>query len=250
MKKDTPKVNKELKAALRSEVSPLLIGLRNELKRIVAAQASDVKLHLTEDGLGIAVVKGAKGENGRDAVVDYEMILKKVEKMLPAGRRGRPGVKGKDGKNGKDGSTPIKGIHYRDGKDGEDGKTIIREKSMTGDEILARLEASGIPASMITGLEKLIKKLTAELRPWQPGGFGAAGTTNVATSFYVETPVGAINGVNTVYTVSARITAIISLTINGQFIHPSEYAFSDRTITFNTPLDASLSGLPFTIVYV
>ncbi len=70
-----------------------------------------------------------------------------------------------------------------------------------------------------------------------------------STTFYTETPAGAVNGINTVYTVLHSINTVVNFAINGQYIHPSAYSVSGSTITFVTALDASLSGLLFTIVY-
>lgn len=74
----------------------------------------------------------------------------------------------------------------------------------------------------------------------------------VATSTigFVETPSGLINSINTVYTTQHTITTVISLTINGEFIHPAEYVVSGSGFTMITPLDSTLSGTPFIINYV
>src|ERR1700694_4381135 len=77
----------------------------------------------------------------------------------------------------------------------------------------------------------------------------ATGATTNSLTLYVETPVGAIDGVNKVYTTANTIVSVLSLSINGQFIHPADYRATGTTITFGTALSASLSGLPFTVVY-
>lgn len=74
-----------------------------------------------------------------------------------------------------------------------------------------------------------------------PGG--SVGTT------YTETPTGAINGSNLVYTVLHDITTVFSFAINGQFIHPNEYTATGNEITFNSPISADLAGTNFTLVY-
>lgn len=76
-----------------------------------------------------------------------------------------------------------------------------------------------------------------------PSGGGGIGT------IYTETPTGAIDGVNKTYTTAHAITSVLSFAINGQFIHPADYSIVGSTITFGTALDASLTGLPFTIIY-
>lgn len=68
-------------------------------------------------------------------------------------------------------------------------------------------------------------------------------------TIYTETPTGAIDGVNLSYAAAHAITSVLSFAINGQFIHPADYGIAGSTITFGTALDASLSGLPFTIIY-
>lgn len=67
---------------------------------------------------------------------------------------------------------------------------------------------------------------------------------------YVETPSGAIDGSNTVYTVSNTINTVIGIWINGEFIDPGSYIVSGAGFTMNTALPTALSGLPFTITYV
>lgn len=64
-----------------------------------------------------------------------------------------------------------------------------------------------------------------------------------------ETPSGAINGINTVYTVSQPIHFIFSFSINGQAIEDSQYTVAGNTITFTSAIDASLSGTNFRIKY-
>jgi len=70
-----------------------------------------------------------------------------------------------------------------------------------------------------------------------------------APTIYTETPTGLIDGVNDTYTTTTTITNVYSFAINGQFIHPAEYTVAGNTITMTAPLDASLSGLGFTIIY-
>ena len=67
---------------------------------------------------------------------------------------------------------------------------------------------------------------------------------------FTETPSGLINSANTTYTTLNGITHVLSLFINGEFIHPSEYSVSGNGFTMNSQLDASLAGTTFTIKYV
>lgn len=65
-----------------------------------------------------------------------------------------------------------------------------------------------------------------------------------------ETPVGAINGSNTTYTVSNPINEVLGFAINGQVINDDEYTVAGNTITMNSAIPAALSGTSFRIKYV
>lgn len=69
--------------------------------------------------------------------------------------------------------------------------------------------------------------------------------------FFQETPVGAIDGVNTVYTLTnspANNSLFLRIARQPQEL-TYDYTLSGNTITFLTPLDASLSGQPFIAQY-
>lgn len=70
-----------------------------------------------------------------------------------------------------------------------------------------------------------------------------------ALNIYSETPAGTIDSSNTDFTTAHAIVTVFSLALNGQFVHPAEYSVLGNVITFVTAPDASLSGLPFTIIY-
>ena len=74
---------------------------------------------------------------------------------------------------------------------------------------------------------------------------GASGSVAV----YNETPGGLINGINATYTTVNNISVVIRITLNGEDIDPSQYTTSGSGFTMNTPIPASFSGTPFTIVY-
>jgi len=104
-------------------------------------------------------------------------------------------------------------------------------------------------------LERLEKKIEeVDKKPVRTGGGGGTSAIGVASAMKNivknETPSGLINGSNTTYTVTKPINAILSFGINGQVIHPSEYSYSGKTITFTTAIPAGLSGTTFEIVYV
>jgi hypothetical protein len=75
-----------------------------------------------------------------------------------------------------------------------------------------------------------------------------SGTGGSAT-IYTETPTGAIDGVNKVYTTAQTITTVIGMWYNGEFIHPAEYTPSGAGFTMGTALPV-ISGAAFTISYV
>lgn len=112
-----------------------------------------------------------------------------------------------------------------------------------------RLELIEENAKLISSLEKRIKEL--EDRPERVGG----GTSAIGVQFAMktvvktETPSGAINGINTSYTVSEPIHAIFSFMINGEAIPSSAYTIAGRTITFGTALPSAYSGKDFEVVY-
>lgn len=134
-------------------------------------------------------------------------------------------------------------------------KTIVEKevvKHEDGTEIIKKLNnlEGVLDPSVIKGLTANIKALFKAVseRKREKGGMGGGGVG--AGDIKVETPSGSINGSNTAYTVTKKITKVIGFAINGQYIHTSEYTTSGKTITFSTALPASLSGLGFTVVYV
>lgn len=80
------------------------------------------------------------------------------------------------------------------------------------------------------------------------GGGGSGGITPY-NLFYTETPQGAVDGVNKTYTLLHAVHTVFSFEINGELIDSGQYAISGNTITFSTPLPASLSGTAFEVVY-
>lgn len=190
----------------------------------------------------------------------------------PAGKNGRNGIDGRDGKGGKDGKDGTHGspdlpdeivakINQAEKKikptsiEGFDSfqKSVKHSHQQLGQQILSmggaqnvRLKASGI----FKGQPETLNLIGTTITPRGDGRevditFPGGG----ATSIYVETPTGTIDGANKTYTTLNAITTVISFAINGQFIHPTDYSVLGSTITFGTALDASLSGTPFTIVY-
>jgi len=197
----------------------------------------EYKEHLLNEAITqgkIIIREGKDGHDGKDGV---------------DGKDGKDGVDGKDGKDGVDGKDGKDGV---DGKDGKDGNEIepmqIADKLNTLDGVVEK--------SVIKGLEEELKKINKKLEDSDKTVVLGGGVSDKRVVMALrrmvtsETPSGAINGVNTTYTVSRDISSVINFTINGQFIHPDEYSVAGATITFDTALDSSLSGTSFTMTYV
>ena len=131
-----------------------------------------------------------------------------------------------------------------------DTALIIRDKleTLKGKERLDR--------TAVAGIYELEKKLEDKIDALPRGRLGGGGITDVGVQSSLgrivktETPSGAINNVNTTYTVSQPIYAVLSFSINGQVISDREYTISNRTITMARALDNSLAGTNFRITYV
>ena len=180
-------------------------------------------------------------------------------------------------------------VKVNDGKDGKDGNDGKDGSPDTPDEVIGKVNKSKkkIDAERVRGLVEAINQI--DQYGSNPMGKEAGGggnvvrflsngveisayvteinfSTNITPTYagsgritltasggssttYSETPSGDIDGSNTTYTVANSITTVINFAINGQYIHPQQYTTSGTTITMLSPLDASLSGTPFTIVY-
>lgn len=109
--------------------------------------------------------------------------------------------------------------------------------------------------SEIEELEKKIEELSDKIKNQPVGSGGGVTNARIAQAFkYIlktEAPVGAINGVNTSYTVTQPIFAVLAFSLNGEVIAEiPNYTVSGKTITFSTPLPAAYSGKDFEIKYV
>lgn len=197
--------------------------------------------------------KGEKGETGEKGDTGER------------GPKGEPGITGPEGERGITGPKGAKGDKGEPGKDGEtpDEEGLaerVREGFFSGKHKLETKHVSGLDQTI-----SILRNFVATNKSVRGGGdtvvagSGITITRNAngqsiisstgSTTIYTETPVGLVNGINTSYTVLHTINSIYSFSINGAFIHPADYTAVGTTITFSTPLDASLSGLPFTIVY-
>lgn len=247
--------NNTRKSDLLELFSMLPIATDNEMQKIVEALKAQIDeriaylaivLDRVENAVGPQGIQGEKGDKG-DA---GESIIG------PKGERGEKGEKGDAGESivGPQGKKGEKGDKGDRGPQGAPGKSP---------------EIGALTIESISGLKEYLDTIrrTAALHSGMRGGGDtvAAGigisitrdtenrtvitNTMIAAPIYTETPVGLINGVNTDYTVSHDINAVYSFAINGDFLHPVDYSTTGNTITMVAPLDASLSGLPFTIIY-
>ena len=142
------------------------------------------------------------------------------------------------------------GAQGMQGERGERGLSGANGSPDTPSQVVAKVNQNGgVEQEAITGLVERLEKL--ETPRLGGGGTSAIGVAN-ALNFAIkrETPSGAINGVNTAYTVTKQIMSVISIAINGMVIHDNEYTVSGQTITFTTALPAALSGTTFRVVYV
>jgi len=108
-------------------------------------------------------------------------------------------------------------------------------------------------------LKEEIERLRKEVeelkkRPIARGG-GGTSAIGVAQTFkyiaHTETPVGAINGSNTVYEVKNTIFWIAGFTLNGeQIAELPNFTYAGRRITFSSALPSVYSGKDFEIKYI
>lgn len=109
-----------------------------------------------------------------------------------------------------------------------------------------------------TELSTQVKKNTKDIedlnkRPTGTGG--GVSNMRIAQAFknilLTEAPVGDIDGVNTDYTVSQPIFAVLAMSLNGEFIAEiPNFTVSGRTITFSSALPAAYSGKDFEVKYI
>lgn len=118
------------------------------------------------------------------------------------------------------------------------------------------------PSTILSELTKLIEKvkrleeLIEELRKRSVGTIGG-GVTNMRIQqafkyiLKTETVQGTVNGINTTFTLSQPIFAILSLSINGETIAQlPNYTISGKTITFASALPAAYANKDFEAKYV
>lgn len=164
-----------------------------------------------------------------------------------------------------------KKLGVKDGRDGKDGKdAVVDEASIVSEAVKATVEAlkpflPTIPAILeeltsqgvktregleelqgderldykaIKGLEEILKDLDELKR--RPARLGGGGFSKISIEGHIiddETPTGAVNSVNTIFTLAntPNPSASLKVYVNGQRMRlTDDYTFSGRTITFIT----------------
>ena len=99
-------------------------------------------------------------------------------------------------------------------------------------------------------LGKLREELS-QVKASKGGGTSAMGVQYALKRLLkTATPTGAIDGVNTTYTLPDQIFAVFCFMLNGEVIALGNYSIKGRTITFATAIPAAYSGKDFEIKYV
>lgn len=182
--------------------------------------------------------KGKDYFDGKDAVVDHNLIINEVAKKVKV-----PTPKIDEKKLGK----------------------LVQDKI---EEHLASMPKPDVHIDEVKGFKEALAPMNANISRYLLSGTGDTVTAGTGISItedsegskvinasagtvYTETPSGAVNSINTSYTVLHTITTVIGFWINGQFLHPtSDYTFSGTTITMVSALPTELSATGFTISYV
>ena len=167
-------------------------------------------------------------QDGMNFVYDKARSLRSIKG--DRGEKGEEGRAGKDGRNGTDG---------KNGKDGIGGEAPEHE----WDDTKLRFKNPDGTWGEWTDLKG------------QPGAGGGVTNMRIAQAFkYIlktETVQGTIDGVNTAFTVSQPIFAILSLSLNGEVVAQlPNYTINGRTITFSSAIPADYSGLDFECKYI
>lgn len=129
----------------------------------------------------------------------------------------------------------------RDGIDGQDGVSIPGEPGKPGKD--------GKDADPIDE-EALFERLRKHIP--RGGGTSAMGVAQAFKNIlHTEEPVGDIDGVNTTYTVSHTIFAVLAFSLSGEVIPQiPNYTIAGKTITFSPALPAAYAGRDFEIKYI
>lgn len=125
-----------------------------------------------------------------------------------------------------------------------------------GEEVVDKINALPTDPQFQIGKEH-IKGLIDDLKSLQESRTGGGGVTNMriqqAFKYILKTeqPSGLIDGINTAYTVTQPIFAVLSFSMNGETIAQlPNYTISGKTITFSVALPSVYSGKDFEIKYI
>lgn len=164
--------------------------------------------------------------------VDHLFVAKRLAAIEEA-LTGRVDAKLATVKNGKPGTPGAPGAPGRPGRPGKD--------AVMTPELRAELDA--------------LKEDVQALRNRPVGGGGGVTNMRIIQAFkYIlktEQPTGTIDGVNTTFTVTQPIFAVLSMSLNGETIAQlPNYTIQGKSITFSSPLPAAYSGKDFEIKYI
>jgi hypothetical protein len=125
----------------------------------------------------------------------------------------------------------------------------------TGNGLISTINTgtTKIERARVEGLDEELQKLIEKIDS-KPSG-GAVSNMRIQQAFkYIlktEQPSGAIDGVNTTYSVSQDIFAVLSFSLNGEVIAQlPNYTIAGKQIVFSTALPAAYSGKDFEIKYI
>jgi hypothetical protein len=251
----TKEINKETKDTLNlivkqvnEEHNRIVQEVKDEASSTSQNIAKELKLaldkvnYMCEEVMASKPKDGKDGENGLDA--DEEKVMQMVLEKLPPPKELEPET--------------TETIAEKLNK----GNGILNAKVIKGltDFVTHVLNSSGTKGDSSNPISILLNNVLIKSGVSKINFVGAAisqaGDTTMITvtgggsTFYTETPSGLIDGSNVTYTVLHTINTIMSFAINGMFLHEgTDFTKSGVTLTFLTPLDASLSGKPFTIIY-
>jgi hypothetical protein len=180
--------------------------------------------------------KGEKGEKG-----DRGERGEKGDTVI--GPQGKEGPQGKPGRQGERGEMGLRGENGTNGKDGKQGRPGKDAKLPTAKEIISIISGKLKMADLADAPEFkpspkwLGSGYTHELSDWGQFLQGLANGSIPTASGGVETPTGALNGVNTTYTVLHTPKFI---TLNGGSLYEGAgYSLTGLTITIDLAPNAS-----------
>lgn len=187
----------------------------------------------------------------------------RIEAKLATLKNGKDGKDGRDGAPGRDGIDGVKGDKGDPGQNADMDSMVadilakfatvpgLTEAVRNGLETLQGEER--LKASAIDGLDERVSAIVAA----QPRTSSGGGVTNMriqqAFKYILKTeqPTGTIDGVNTIFTVTQPIFAVLSMSLNGETIAQlPNYTIAGKAIIFTSPLPADYSGKDFEIKYI